>query len=158
MLCFDVRPLNCYYENTVVHRSKVMKQLVWWLKPLALQAWNPGYVASQPCNVAKSFKFKSQYSHDEIVSTSEWVLNEMIHVKHSTMRWHTGHSIATNSYENMRTSAPVIYILLPHSVKHVFSIIPFQLSQFLTIWPSVCSVLFTPTFRLNFSTRKYKIR
>lgn len=120
--------------------ARFKKQLVQWLKPLAQQAWN----------VAKSFKFKSQYSDNEIVSTSEWVLNEMIHVKHSTMHWHTGHSVTTNRYENMRTSAPVIYILLPHSVKHVFSIIPFQLSQFLTIWQSVCSVLFTPTFRLNF--------
>lgn len=150
MICFDVRPLNCYYENTVVHRSKVYEAASMVAKTPAVQAWNPGYVALQPCNVAKSFKFKSQYSHDEIVSTSEWVLNEMIHVKHSTMRWHTGHSITTHSYENMRTSAPVIYILLPHSVKHVFSIIPFQLSQFLTIWQSVRSVLFTPTFRLNF--------
>lgn len=91
--------------------ARFMKQLVWWLKPLALQAWNPSYVASQTCNVAKSFKFKSQYSHlsDEILPTSEWVLNEMIHVKHSTVRWHTGHSITTNSYEDMRMSAPVFF-------------------------------------------------
>lgn len=58
------------------------------------------------------FNFKSQYFHlsNEIVSTLEWELSEMIHVKHIAVRWHTGHPITTNnSSEDMRMSAPVCF-------------------------------------------------
>lgn len=76
-------------KNTIVHRRKVGEAasvVAKTIGSLGLEFQPSGFVTLQ-CSKAILL---SQCSHlsNEMVSTSEWVLNE-IHIKHSTMPWHT---------------------------------------------------------------------